>query len=62
MPDWDASVGHFWQVAPVSMQQSELVATAEKQTASRVAVAAEGRRTGGEGRPTWGSSSPKART
>mmetsp|Transcript_30634 Transcript_30634/g.55548 ORF Transcript_30634/g.55548 Transcript_30634/m.55548 type:complete len:1706 (-) Transcript_30634:57-5174(-) len=34
LKDWSTAVGRFWQVAPASMQQSELVGTADEAAAS----------------------------
>jgi len=38
--DWPAALGHFWQVAPASVQQSELVAKADPTAADAAAQAA----------------------
>eukprot|EP00931_Biecheleriopsis_adriatica_P081171 TRINITY_DN5450_c0_g1_i4.p1 TRINITY_DN5450_c0_g1~~TRINITY_DN5450_c0_g1_i4.p1 ORF type:complete len:1716 (+),score=439.82 TRINITY_DN5450_c0_g1_i4:585-5150(+) len=65
LEDWESNVGRFWQVAPASMQQSELVAVADEvsavKVASPVAVAASGKSQASEaGKSSWGSSAPSA--
>lgn len=65
LQSWESSVGCFWQVAPASMQQSELVslpdAVSETQVQNAVVAAASGKKQAPEvGRNTWGASSPRA--
>jgi len=62
LKDWSSAVGHFWQVAPASMQQSDLVAVPESATDSVqknvVAVAASKHRDVTSNKARWGTSSP----
>ncbi|CAE7769716.1 gltB [Symbiodinium sp. CCMP2592] len=64
LEDWDASVNLFWQVAPVSMQQSELVGAMEEaqqvRADSPVTVAARGAQRSQGGAKAWGASAPGA--
>lgn len=64
LQDWDAAVNLFWQVAPVSMQQSELVGAMEEaqevRADSPVTVAARGAQRSQDGAKAWGASAPGA--
>eukprot|EP00931_Biecheleriopsis_adriatica_P031172 TRINITY_DN18303_c0_g3_i1.p1 TRINITY_DN18303_c0_g3~~TRINITY_DN18303_c0_g3_i1.p1 ORF type:complete len:1691 (+),score=416.08 TRINITY_DN18303_c0_g3_i1:63-5135(+) len=64
LESWESSRGCFWQVAPASMQQSELVSlpdvASETQVASAVVAAASGKQAPEAGKGTWGRSSPRA--